>query len=223
MASPSLLTKSSIRTMIGLPCPRRRSLPLPSIIEIIWGFIGFGLTVAGALMQISLPDRLPQSIELGMWPPSMAWSFEPGYTFSLQIAAVLLCGCICGPIGGGLAQIAYLSVGLAGFAVFVGGGGIDYLNHPQMGYLLACIPAAMCVGHFAFRKNASLFYLTLCTLGGLLIVHLGGMLGLLIKIPFGSQLWEAVITYSALPLPGQILSAFMAAGCGWVVRRLLWS
>lgn len=209
--------------MIGLPCTRRRSLPLPTIVEMIWGFIGFGLTVTGTLMQISLPDRLPQSIAFGTWPPVMAWSFEPGYTFSLQIAAVLLCGCICGPIGGGLAQIAYLCVGLAGFAVFVGGGGIDYLNHPQIGYLLACIPGAMYVGHFAFRKNASLFYLTLCTLSGLVVIHLGGLLGLLMKIPFGAELWEAILKFSIFPLPGQILSVFIAAVCGWVVRRLLWS
>lgn len=226
MAGPSLSTKSystGIRTTVGLPMPRRRRLPLPTLVELLWAFIGFALTVAGTLSQLAVPDRLPQSLVLDVWPPVITWNFQPGFVFSLQIAAVLLSGCIGGPIAGGLAQIAYLSVGLTGLAVFADGGGLGYLNHPQAGYLLAFIPAAVLTGHLAFRCRSSLRWLTVSALAGLVVIHGGGLLGLLLRVPFGSELFEAVVHFSVLPLLGQAISVPLAAFSGWVVRRLLLS
>jgi len=224
MSGPSLSSEPyfvGIRTTIGLPLPRRRRLPLPTVVELLWAFVGFALTVAGTLIQLSIPDRPPQVVALDVWPPFIAWSFQPQYVFSLQVAAVLLGGCIGGPVAGGLAQVAYLAVGLAGFAVFADGGGPAYLHLPQVGYLLAFAPAASLTGYLAFRCRAGLRWLALSALAGLLVIHLGGLVGLALHLPPGQPLLQAALHFSGLPLAGHLLCVAIAAVGGWCVRKLL--
>ncbi|AGY60160.1 biotin transporter BioY [Gloeobacter kilaueensis] len=212
-----------IRATLGLPLPRRRWLPLPTIVELIWAVVGLVLTVGGTLCHLQLPDRFPQMIDLAHWPPALVWHFEPGYPFSLQVAAVLLSGLIGGPVAAGLAQSAYLTLGFAGFPVFAGGGGIEYLAHPQSGYLLAFVPAAVLCGALAFRCRSSLNWLATSALAGLAVIHLGGIVGLLVHLPPGAQLGGALVQYSLLPLLGQAIGVLLVASGGWVIRRLLLS
>ncbi|BAC91971.1 biotin transporter BioY [Gloeobacter violaceus] len=212
-----------IRTTLGLPLPRKRWLPLPTPVEVIWALVGLVLTVGGTLCRVQLPDRFPQSIAFGSWPPAVEWYFEPGYPFSLQIAAVLFSGCVGGPVAAALAQMAYLALGFSGFPVFTGGGGIGYFTQPQSGYLLAFVPAAALTGVLAFRCRSNLNWLAASALAGLAIVHIGGLAGLLVHLPVGPTLAQAVVQFSLLPLLGQAIGVLLAAGAGWLVRRLLLS
>ncbi len=224
MSAPSLDNQLvGVRTTLGLPLPRKRRLPLPTIVELLWALVGFVLTVGGTLCRLYLPDSFPQSIDLTVWPPAVMWNWQPGYPFSLQTAAVLLSGCIGGPVAGGLSQIAYLAVGLAGFPVFTDGGGLDYLAYPHSGYLAAFVPAAIMTGAMAFRCRSNLNWLATSALVGLLVIHAVGLVGLAVRLPFGAQLGAAVVQYSALPLLGQAIGVLLAATVGWLVRKLLLS
>lgn len=75
-----------------------------------------------------------------------------------------------------MAQIAYLTLGLSGFQVFAQGGGLHYLSQPTFGYLLGFVPGAWLCGFLAFGKPLRLEQLLSSCLGGLLAIHLTGIL-----------------------------------------------
>ncbi|MBC8121039.1 MAG: biotin transporter BioY [Gemmatimonadaceae bacterium] len=221
--NPSTLSTAGVRNTLGLPVPRKRRLPLPTVVELLWATVALMLTIGGTLCRLALPDRLPQTVVLDSWPPLVQWVWEPGYSFSMQVAAVLLGGCIGGPVAGGLAQVAYLAIGLAGFPVFTDGGGLTYLTHPQAGYLIAFVPAAICTGYLAFRCRVGLNWLATSCLCGLLIIHAGGLVGLCLRLGWGPELGLAAVRFSGFPLLGQMIGVLLTVAAGWLIRKLLLS
>jgi biotin transport system substrate-specific component len=179
--------------------------------------------VGGTLLHLEVPDRFPQTFDFSHWPPSMQWDWQPIYRFSFQTAAVFLSACMGGPVAGGLAQIAYLALGFYGFPVFMDGGSLDYLARPAIGYLIGFIPAAIITGRWAFQESerANLLRLLTSALAGLGIIHLGGLVGLVLRFGFSQEWANAAYRYSLLPLPGQILGLFLAVGMSFLVRKLL--
>ena len=97
---------------------------------------------------------------------------------TLQTLFVLLSGALLGPALGATAQLAYLTAGIAGIPVFVGGAGLAYLLGPTGGYLLAFPIAAFAAGVVVDRvprqgiAGAALLFLALFSTS--LIVLLGG-------------------------------------------------
>jgi biotin transport system substrate-specific component len=88
------------------------------------------LTAAGAFIKIPIP-LVPMT---------------------LQTLLVYSSGLFLGPAGGALSQLIYVTLGLVGFPIFSGGGGIAYVFSPTFGYLVGFIPAAAVAGLFS-RKG----------------------------------------------------------------------
>lgn len=184
--------------------------------ELLWAIIGLLLTIGGIFIEASMP--------IPSWPLdfSQVHTYPLGITF--QIGAVLLVGCLGGKNAGALAQIAYLALGLSGVQVFTQGGGLTYLKEPTFGYLLGFLPGAWICGYLAFHKPLRLEFLALSCLGGLLAIHITGLVYLeglsLLQLLSGSW-WEAAWQYSGQPFPGQLVIICAVAVISLILRRLL--
>src|SRR5713226_10524211 len=100
---------------------------------------------------------------------------------TLQPLAVLLVGGLLGPWLGASSLLLYLTLGAAGLPVFtpVGLPGVARLFGPTGGYLLAYPVAAYAVGALA-GDGARAARLALAALGGIVLIHLGGLAQLLL-------------------------------------------
>ncbi|WP_287128426.1 biotin transporter BioY [Candidatus Cyanaurora vandensis] len=202
--------------------PRRRNRwSLPTLADLLWAVLGLELTVMGTLVTLVLPDRWPEQVI--WWPLVVNWPWQPGYSFSLQVAAVLITGMVGGPFAGLGAQVAYLVLGLWYFPVFFEGGGLGYLNHPTMGYLLGFLPGAWLTGALALRQRSTLIGLMTSGLWGLLMIHLCGLVGLALHYGWDWSLIDAALRCSALPLLGQLLSLLGVSLAALGVRRLFFT
>jgi biotin transport system substrate-specific component len=186
--------------------------------DLLWAFIGLLLTIFSTFVEASI--ALPSAAGVS--------SQKLGVTY--QIGAVLLTGCLGGRNAGIISQTAYLFLGLTWLPVFAGGGGISYLSEPSFGYLLGFVPGAALCGWWAFRSRARLEILATGAFLGLLTIHLVGIIyivGLSLVNPRGSQLFfpesigPALVQYSLLPLPGQIIVTCAATLLALLVRKLL--
>jgi len=100
---------------------------------------------------------------------------------TLQPLAVLLVGGLLGPWLGASSLVLYLILGAAGLPVFtpIGLPGVARLLGPTGGYLLAYPLAAYAVGYLA-GDGSRLLRLVLAAVGGLVLIHLGGLAQLLL-------------------------------------------
>jgi biotin transport system substrate-specific component len=186
--------------------------------ELLWAIIGLLLTIGGTFVEVSIP-ALPWTLNLN---PVDIQVYPLGVTY--QVGAVLLVGCLGGKNAGALSQIAYLALGLVGFQIFAYGGGISYLKEPTFGYLLGFVPGAWICGYLAFQRAAKLESLALSCLGGLVAVHLTGLIYLFFLsfiYPLGQTWWQAVLQYSVQPLPGQLVIVCAIAVLSTILRRLM--
>ena len=109
---------------------------------------------------------------------------------------------------------------------FTKGGGLGYLREPEFGYLLGFIPAGWLCGKLAFRAKPTLERLGFATLSGLVMVHLGGLSYLSLGHLFGwvrldLSLLTAIMKYSLVPLPGQVMVACAVALIAYGLRKAL--
>jgi biotin transport system substrate-specific component len=197
---------------------RRSTWPLPTLADLLWAALGLELTLAGTLVRLDLPNSVPQQLN---WP--LSWVWEPAYSFSLQVAAVLLTAVIGGPWAGLLAQIAYVGLGLWHYPVFYEGGGLDYLTHPSFGYLFGFLPGAWLAGSLAFNQRSSLNHLAKSCLMGLGCIHLCGLIGLVAHFKWGWALLEGIWMLAFLPLLGQLIGVLMVAVIGLGIRRVFFT
>lgn len=189
----------------------------------LWALIGLVLTIAATWMETFIVNA-PWD-----WGTAGMQVYSLGVTF--QVGAVLLTGCVGGKTAAALSQIAYLTLGLFlfqafGFQVFAQGGGLGYVREPSFGYLLGFIPAAWVCGYLAFQEPPKLEKLALGALSGLGIIHGCGLIYLIPTSLLGwlesdRSLWQLILTYSLLPLPGQLVVVCAVAVIGYVMRRLL--
>ncbi len=197
--------------------------------ELLWAFIGLILTVGSTWLE-AFVLKLP----LSDWLAGNSGSIETdslGVTF--QFAAALFTGCMGGKNAGVISQIAYVALGVVlferfGLEVFAKGAGVDYLREPSFGYLLGFIPAGWVCGQLAVRKKypSSLERLGFAALMGLCLVHLCGLsylvLGHLFRwLPATPSLGRAILDYSIVPIPGQIMVSCAIALIAFGLRKAL--
>ena len=184
--------------------------------QFLWSLIGLLLTIGGTFVEahitsapVSWHERGIQTISLGV---------------TCQIGAVLLVGCLGGKSAAALSQIAYLLLGLVWLPIFAQGGGFGYWRELNFGYVLGFIPGAWVCGLLAFRQDAmKLESLAGSCLGGLLIIHLCGLVYLLPSQIFhwastqAQSIIQPILQYSWYPLPGQlaVVCAVAVIAYGW--------
>ncbi|AFY48739.1 hypothetical protein Nos7524_2925 [Nostoc sp. PCC 7524] len=187
--------------------------------QLLWSMIGLLLTIGGTFLEAH-SITLPWS-----WSQYGIQTFSLGVTY--QIGAVLLVGCLGGQNAGALSQIAYLVMGLTLHPVFYDGGGLGYIKLSQFGYLLGFIPGAWICGFFAFQARPRLETLTFSCICGLITVHICGITYLIISYVFPWQspdsipLMQAILSYSWLPIPGQLAVVCAVTVVAYVLRHLM--
>jgi biotin transport system substrate-specific component len=185
----------------------------------MWALIGLILTIGGTLLEAFIAS------------PPWVWGQNGIQAYSLgvtcQIAAVLLVGCLGGKNAATISQIAYLILGLTWFNVFTQGGGFEYVQRPNFGYLLGFIPGAWICGWFAFRLPTRLEFLAFSCLMGLLAIHLSGISYILIAHALkwtgfaDLSVAETIMTFSISPLPGQLALVCAVTVLASILRRLM--
>ena len=187
--------------------------------ELLWALIGLILTIGSTWLEAFVFGLRPGGLEF----------YSLGVTF--QVGAALLTGCMGGRNAAALSQIAYVSLGVLlferfGFEVFAQGAGFGYLQEPGFGYLLGFIPAGWLCGWIAFKGRATLERLAFATLCGLVMVHGCGLGYLLVGwglrlIAFESSLLQAIMDYSIVQIPGQVMVSCAIALIAYGLRRAL--
>jgi biotin transport system substrate-specific component len=186
---------------------------------LMWTIVGLFLTIGA--------NFLPAYVTSAPWQWISAGISAYPLGFKCQVGAVLLVSCLGGKTAGVLTQVTYLLLGLLWLKIFNDGGGIEYLQKPAFGYLLAFIPGAWVCGQLAFRRAPQLEYLGLSCLCGLVTIHAIGILYLIIfqlinwQELGGFQLLNLMATYSLYPLISQIVLGCTATLIAFVLRRLM--
>ena len=128
-----------------------------------------------------------------------------------QVFAVLLSGVLLGRMYGGLSQVFYVGLGLAGIPWFTGGvGGIPVL--PTIGYLIGFPLAAVLIGWLTENYVQARHFLPQVGLMmlGVLVIYACGALGF--ACVTGSGLRGTLVMGVAPFLPVDLLKAILAAG-----------
>lgn len=147
----------------------------------------------------------------------------PVVPFTLQYLFTMLAGLLLGGKRGCLAVCAYAVLGLAGLPIFTSGGGLGYVFQPTFGYIIGFAVGALVTGLLANRRaRPGFFYLLGCSLLGLGIVYLFGMVyyaaisALYLGDPIG--LWPLFLYCFFLAVPGDIALSVVGAVLG---KRLI--
>ena len=186
---------------------------------LMWTIVGLFLTIGASFLPAYVTSSPWQWLSTGVTAYPLG--------FKSQVGAVLLVSCLGGRTAGVLAQVAYLLLGLLWLKVFNDGGGIEYLQKPAFGYLLAFIPGAWVCGQLAFRRSPRLECLGLSCFCGLVTIHFFGIIYLilfkLINLPGldDFKLLESIANYSIYPMISQLLLGCTAASIAFVVRRIM--
>ena len=175
---------------------------------------GLLLIIAGSLLYPAVPG----------WDPRIGLS-SVELSISAQVPALLLTALLCGPRAAFIASVAYLIFGLFILPVFHGGGGLEYLQQPAFGYIAGFLPAAWLSGRLAQQEGLdTLEGLTGAAVLGLVTIQLCGALNLLLGSLAGRwepSLNQLLLTYSLLPLPGQLLLCCLVGVLARLLRPLL--
>ena len=193
--------------------------PLPEIL--LWAAMGLVLTIIGTFIPAS------------SFPAPWSW-FGDGFNIqtlgvSYQVGAVLLIACLGGKDAGLLSQIAYILLGLMGLPIFDRGGGLEYLQQPNFGYLLGFIIGAWLCGWLAFQTLVKFSVLIASCMIGLIVIHLVGLLyliGTYFLVGLGADLnsiWQGIFIYSLQPLPGQIAVVCAVSLIAFTMRKIMFT
>ncbi len=205
---------------LRLDKPNRAYTPLvPEVL--LWATMGLILTVAGTF------------IPAYSFPAPWSW-FGDGFGVqtlgvSYQVGAVLLIACLGGKNAGLLSQVGYVLLGLMGLPIFDRGGGLEYLQQPNFGYLLGFIVGAWVCGWLAFQTLVKFSSLIASCLVGLLLIHIVGLFYLIVTYFFtglGSEmdsLWSGIMIYSLQPLPGQIAVVCAVSLIAFAMRKAMFT
>ena len=210
-----------LREQLDLQIDRGSQVHTPSAPEVIlWGVIGFILTVGGTFVEahsISAP---------WVWGDQGIQITTLGVTY--QIGAVLLTGCLGGKNAAVLSQIAYVTLGLVGVPLFARGGGWQYILEPNFGYLLGFIFGAWLCGYLAFQNLARIDSLILSCIAGLLVIHCTGIAYLTFLYYWhglgeGMTLLQSIYSYSITPLLGQLAVICAVTLISWIMRKIMFA
>ena len=137
-----------------------------------------------------------------------------------QTLGVMLSGAVLGAKRGGLAQVVFIALTVAGLPLMAGGrGGIGLLIGPTGGFALGYIPGAFVTGWLverAWNRLNLILAVGACLVGGIGMVYLPGIpwLAFVGKV----SLAKAAIG-SAVFLPGDFLKALLAGMLAVAIRK----
>jgi len=142
-----------------------------------------------------------------------------------QVPSLLLTALVCGPRAAVIASVAYITVGLLYLPIFHSGGSFSYVTTPGFGYLIGFVPTAWISGRLAYRRNMNnLISLTLCSVIGLILLQIWGVIYIIIGSLVGDwalNLPDLVYSYSIAPLPAQLLLCPGVGIASLTLRKLL--
>ncbi len=199
----------------------------------VWAIVGLVLTIGANFIPVYVTSSPLQ------WLGDGITAYPLG--FKSQVGAVLLVSCLGGRTAGVLTQIVYLLIGLLWLKVFNDGGGIEYLQKPDFGYLLAFIPGSWVCGQLAFKQfsvekatstaevtsTPQLEYLGLSCLCGLLTIHFFGIIYLTLfqlirwQQLGGFKLLDLIVNYSIHPFLSHLVLACTATLIAFILRRIM--
>ena len=201
---------------------------------LVWTIVGLFLTIGANFVPAYIINSPAQWLSQGITAYPLG--------FKCQVGAVLLVSCLGGRTAGALAQVVYLFVGLVWLKIFNDGGGIEYLQKPAFGYLLAFVPGAWICGQLAFKQTLpkeavansvkpklkpELEHLGISCLCGLFVIH---FFGIIYSIGFkiidlqqsgNFNLLDSIVSYSVYPLPSQLLLVCAATSIAFILRRVM--
>ena len=200
---------------------------------LMWTIVGLFLTIGA--------NFVPAHVTSSPWQWLSAGVTTHPLGFKCQVGAVLLVSCLGGRTAGVLTQVAYLLLGLLWLQVFNDGGGIDYLQKPAFGYLLAFIPGAWVCGQLAFKRaknlvsknpnrivsTPSLEALGLSCLCGIVTIHTIGIiyLGIFQLVNWhqlgGFKFWDLLLSYSIYPFTSHLILGCAATLIAFVLRKIM--
>jgi biotin transport system substrate-specific component len=186
---------------------------------IMWTIVGLFVTIGANFIPAYITSSPLQWLNSGITVYPLG--------FKCQVGAVLLVSCLGGRTTGVLTQAIYLLLGLLWLKIFNDGGGIEYLQKPTFGYLLAFMPGSWVCGQLAFKKSPQLEHLGFSCLCGLLTIHAIGILYLIgfqllnLQQLGDFQLLTSVLDYSIRPFISQVVLACAATSIAFVLRRVM--
>jgi biotin transport system substrate-specific component len=178
--------------------------------------LGIGRKAALALGMAALTGLLAQVAVPLPWTP---------VPITGQTLAVLLAGVLLGAGWGGLSQVFYAGLGVAGVPWFTGWqGGLGHLAGPTGGYIIGFVMAAVCIGFFTDRFIVVRRYYALVGLmlaADLFLIYVPGLLqlGLWLSLIKGQSVGLAQLLNLGLTpfVLGDILKVAAAAGIAWTI------
>jgi biotin transport system substrate-specific component len=142
-----------------------------------------------------------------------------------QTLAVLLAGVLLGGVWGGMSQVIYSGLGVAGLPWFSGWqGGMSHFAGPTGGYIIGFILAALCVGYVTDRFVAARQYYALVgvmLVANFVLIYIPGLiqLGLWLSLVKGQSLTVMkVLNLGFTPfIAGDVIKILAAAGLAWAI------
>lgn len=146
-----------------------------------------------------------------------------GVPITLQTFAVMLAGCVLGPVRGFLATALYLGLGAIGLPVFAEhSSGLGVFTGPSVGYLVA-FPVAALLGGFLVKyvagphRKTRALYVFLCSIAAsILVIHPFGIVGM--KLYFDIS-WATALGYDTPFWIGDVLKTTLVALIAAEVHR----
>ena len=146
-----------------------------------------------------------------------------GVPITLQTLGVMLAGCLLGPRLALSAMLLFLAGVALGLPLLSGGrGGLGIFFAPSAGYLLGW-PAGALVTGFAMRllpssapRPAAISAFLASVLGGLLVVHICGVVGLVLLAHLS---WLQAVTGTLVFVPGDLIKCALCAALVNTVAR----
>lgn len=144
-----------------------------------------------------------------------------GVPITLQTLGVMLAGCLLGPKRGLQAMLLFLFAVAIGLPLLSGGrGGIGVFFAPSAGYLIGWPVGALVTGALmaalptATPRTAAASAFLASALGGLLVVHLCGVVGL---VNLAHLSWKQALLGTLVFVPGDLIKC---AICAMVVHTV---
>ncbi|WP_342131246.1 biotin transporter BioY [Hydrogenophaga sp. OTU3427] len=146
-----------------------------------------------------------------------------GVPITLQTLGVMLAGCMLGPKRGLQAMLLFLAAVALGLPLLSGGrGGMGVFFAPSSGYLLGWPLGAVVTGLImaslptATPRRAAVSAFVASAVGGLLVVHMCGVIGL---VNIAHLSWSQAIAGTLVFVPGDLIKCVVAAMVVHTVAR----
>ena len=138
---------------------------------------------------------------------------------TLQLLFISLAAVLLGWKLGAMSVLVYVVLGLIGFPIFTGGGGISYVVNPTFGFLIAFILGAALTGYLTEKmKKVSVIKLFGACYAGLAIIYVIGVAYFYFIMNFylGKQVsvMSAIMTCFVVFIPGDICKCIITSIAG---------